>query len=302
VKGWLARLRYCVVDAAEEWRHSPGVNLLATATLGAAVFVAGITLLLLFNVGARIREWREDVRVSVYLEDGVSTETTRRLKRRLEGIPGIESVSYVDKAEALTRFRETFGESAALAEKLPQNPLPASLEARLVHEPGSAEVAKAVAAAISSEEGVEEVRFDQEWIDRLDASLALARKAGLGLGVVVFGAVAFVMSSVMRLAVYARREEVEIMLLVGATPMLVRGPFLAAGLFQGLAGSAAAVAIVAWVRRLLLSLFEPPPALLDLVVGRALPPALVLALVLSGLVVSCASAYFAARGPASQKS
>lgn len=302
MKRALARLRYYVADAAEEWRHSPGVNLLATGTLTAAVFVAGITLLLLFNVGTRIREWRGEVRLAVYLEDGVSSEVRDRLRQRLERTPGVTSVEYVDKTRALARFRETFGEAADLAEKLPQNPLPASLEARLAREPGSAEVAKALAEALGGQDGVEEVRYDRAWIDRLDASVALARRTGIGLGIVVFGAVAFVMSSVMRLAVHARREEIEIMLLVGAPPSLVRGPFLAAGFFQGLAGSAAAIVLVEWVRRLGLGLFDPRPALLDLLVGRALTPALLASLVGAGLLVSCASAFFAARGPASQKS
>jgi cell division transport system permease protein len=156
--------------------------------------------------------------------------------------------------------------------------------------------------ALSGQEGVEEVRFDRDFVERLEASVALARRAGVALGVVIFGAVAFVMSSVMRLAVHARREEIEIMLLVGAPPSLVRGPFLAAGLLQGLAGSAAAVVLVESFRRLGLGLFEPRPALLDLLIGRALSPALVAALVAAGLLVSLSSAFFAARGPATQKS
>jgi cell division transport system permease protein len=298
----LARLRYYVSDAAEEWRHSPGVNLLATATLAAAVFVAGVTLLLLYNAGGRIREWRGEVRLAVYLEDGIAPEARERLRQRLERIPGVASVEYVDKAQALARFRRSFGEAAGLAEKLPQNPLPASLEARLAGEPDAADVARAVAGALSDQEGVEEVRFDRDFVERLEASVALARRAGVALGVVIFGAVAFVMSSVMRLAVHARREEIEIMLLVGAPPSLVRGPFLAAGLLQGLAGSAAAVLLVEWFRRLGLGLFEPRPALLDLLIGRALSPALVAALVAAGLLVSVSSAFLAARGPAAQKS
>src|SRR6185503_13923607 len=94
----------------------------------------------------------------------------------------------------------------------------------------------------------------------------------VGLAIVIFGAVAFAMGSVMRLAVHARREEIDIMLLVGASPALVRGPFLAAGFFQGLAGSVLAVALVEWVRRLGLGLFPERSALVDLMIGRALSP------------------------------
>jgi cell division transport system permease protein len=291
----LARVRYCVADAAEEWRHSPGVNLLATATLTAVLFVAGITLLLLFNLESRLDEWRKEIRVTAYLRDGVSTDTVDRLRRQLSRIEGVRMVEYVDKNQALDRFRRSFGEMADLPARLQENPLPASLEAHLAGGAQTADVARSVRASLAREEGVEEVRYDREWLDRLDDLLSVTRWTALALAVLVFCAVAFVMSAVMRLAVHARREEVDIMLLVGASPGLVRGPFLVAGLFQGLAGTAAALVLVEALRRFGLSHFEPRPALLDLLAGTTLPLGPSVALLGAGLIVSCASASFAVR-------
>jgi cell division transport system permease protein len=289
-------LRYCLAEAGDEWRHSPGVNVLATATLAAVLFVAGLTLLLLFNIGGQLERWRGDVRVNVYLREGTSPEVVDRLRASLAGMPDVTGVSYVDKAEALRRFRQSFGELAELPSRLGDNPLPASLEATLAPRPRSVEVARDIRSALSKEEAVEEVRYDQEWLDRLDSLLAIVRWVGVGLSLLVFAAVAFVMAGVMRLAVYARQEEVEIMLLVGAPRALVRGPFLVAGSVQGLVASFAALVLVEAARRLSFRYPGPRPGLLlDVVAGQGLSLPLCALLVAAGLVVSCSSAFFAVR-------
>jgi len=292
----LGHLRYFVSDAVDEWRHSPGPNLLATATLAAVLFVAGLNLLLLSNLRAHLGRWKSDLRVSVYLVDGAGAADVDALAAKVAAVPGVAQVERVGKDEALRRFKASFSDLADVPSELPTNPLPASLEVMLDSGPESRKAAGAVGAAAAGHPAVEEVRYDQAFLDRIEAVLDVARWGGAGLGIVVLTAVAFVVSGVLRLTVYARREEIDIMHLVGAPPMLVRGPFLVAGGGQGLAGGLLALFFVEAVRRATHAYLGPHLGeLLELAAGRGLPAGPSCALVFVGAALGFASAWFAVR-------
>jgi len=291
------RLRFFVADAWDEWRHSPGVNLLATVTLSATLALAGLVLLVLSNLERELELQRADVRVHVFLRDDADPEAVDALAAELSAMPGVAGVDRVDQEEALRRYREWAGSLAGLADELATNPLPASLEVTLVPGPQAQEQGEAILAAVRGRPAVEEGRFERDWLAKLEALLDLARLGGSGLALVVFGAVIFVMASVLRLAVYARKDEIEIMLLVGATPAFVRGPFLVAGLGQGIVASVLALGIVEGARLWTLSHGQAQSvALIRLIVDRPLPATESVLVVLAGLAVSLASAFFAVRG------
>jgi len=291
----LAALRYFLVDAWDEWRHSPGVNLLATSTLAAALFVAGVVVLVLFNAGQRIQELRGEVRVEVYLQDGLDEAAREVIRQRLAGTPGVARVDYVDKAEALRRFREWSGDQAGLIDELESNPLPASFDVRLRPSPDAREVARLIVAANTGKPGVEDARFDEGWLRSLESAIELARWAGLVVAALIFGAVVFVMASVLRLAVYARRDEIDIMTLVGATPGFISGPFVVAGVAQGVIASVSALTLVEIVRRTVLTSTLPAAVGFLEIGGRPLSLSLSLSLVLVGCAVGAVGAAFAAR-------
>ena len=294
---WKGRLRYFVSDAIDEWRHSPGVNLLAVVTLTAVLFVAGLVLLVISNLGAHLDTWRQEVRVDVYLTDDITDEARADVEARLSAMSEITHVVHVSKEEALERFRETFGEAlASLPDELENNPLPASLEAYLAGSDDAAETARVVAETVGGLAGVEEVRFDREWLDRLDALLRVASVGGGALSLLVLAAVVLVMASVLRLAVYTRRDEIEIMQLVGATAGFVRGPFLVAGLAHGLLASGFALGLLEIVRKVAMAQAGAGTgALAGLVAGRALSFGLSGLLVLLGVGVGLAGSWAAVR-------
>lgn len=290
------RLRFFVADAWDEWRHSPGVNLLATLTLAATLSLAGLALLVLANLESRLERERQDVRVHLFLREELAPGALEALSGELSALPGVVRVEHVDRDEALRRYREWAGSLADLAGELEQNPLPASLEVTLGAGPDAERRGAAVLAAAEGHAAIEDARFDRDWLRKLEALLELARLGGGGLGLVVFGAVIFVMASVLRLAVYARREEIEIMLLVGATPAFVRGPFLVAGLAQGLLAAGLGLGIVEAARLFTLGRgASESVALIQLIVERPLPLGPSVLLLLVGLAVSLASAFFAVR-------
>jgi cell division transport system permease protein len=290
------RLRFFVTDAWDEWRHSPGVNLLAVATLASSLFLAGLVMLVIGNLSGRVDELRREVRVEVYLRDGVTDAARLEIEDRLTTLDGVRKVEYVDKAEALRRYREWAGEMAELADELDTNPLPASFEVFLRPDGGVDDLIVELHGRLDDRPGVEEVRFNRDWLRKLEALLHLARVGGTLLAILVFAAVAFVMASVLRLAVYARRDEIDIMLLVGATPAFVRGPFLVAGFVQGLLSSGLALLLVEGVRRAAQSWAATDSlVLLDLVAERPVSAGTSGLLVLVGLTVSLLGSYFAVR-------
>jgi len=292
----LHRLAYFVRDAADEWRHSPGVNLLAVGTLVATLFLAGLVALVLANVDRHLDDERGSVQVHVYLRDSVEPALRQNLFLELTRTPGVAAVEYVDRDEALRRYRAWAERSAELVEEIDSNPLPASLDVTLTAGPGAERVGDAIVAGLVGRAEVEDVRYDRDWLARVEALLAVARLGGGALALVVFAAVVFVMASVLRLAVHARREEIEIMLLVGATPSFVRGPFLVAGLVQGMvAGVVALLGVEAARRGLTGWLGAESLALLGLATARPLPAGAAALVSAVGVLVSLSAAYFAVR-------
>ena len=183
-----------------------------------------------------------------------------------------------------------------MIEDLDANPLPESLEVYLEPEAMTRENAASIKARVDRLPAVEDVRFGHEWLERLESMLGVARVGGGGLAVIVLIAVVVVMSSVLRLAVYSRREEIDIMRLVGATPSFIRGPFLVAGAAQGVIASALALVVLEGVRRGVLSYSGTGArVLIDLFAAHPLSRALVAVLLVVGLLVSMAGSYFAVR-------
>jgi len=292
----LHRLAYFVSDAWDEWRHSPGVNLLAVGTLVSTLFLAGLVALVLDNVGRHLDEERGNVQVHVYLRDSVDPLAREGLRLELARTPGVAAVETVDRDEALRRYRAWAERSAALVAEIGANPLPASLDVTLVSGPGAERVGDAIVAGLVGRAEVEDARFDRDWLARVEALLSVARLGGGALAVLVFAAVVFVMASVLRLAVHARREEIEIMLLVGATPSFVRGPFLVAGLVQGIvAGGVALFGVEAARRGIAAWLGAEPLALVGLATARPLPAGAAALVSAVGVLVSLSAAFFAVR-------
>jgi cell division transport system permease protein len=289
-------MRYYCSDAWDEWRHNPGVNVLAVITLASSLFIAGLVVLIVSNVEHRVRELRGDVRVDVYLLDDHTIAEREALVDELDARGDVTRVAFVDKATALERYRAWAADLADLVGELETNPLPASLEVYLVPGEGAAAAAESIARDLYDRTGVEQVQYNQAWLSRLESILELARVGGAALAALVFLAIVFVMASVLRLAVFRRREEIEIMQLVGATQAFIRGPFLVAGVAQGLIAAGLALAAVEAVRRSALAWAGGRSmAVVDLVAAHPVSLTLSLAMLGVGLVVSLASAWVAVR-------
>lgn len=292
------KLRYFCSDAWEEFRHSFGVNMMALGTLVCALFVAALVMLVLYNVDRRVSHLREELRVQVFMTESHATEQRDAIRELLATTDGVERVEWVDKQEALRRYREWAAQEAGLIEELGTNPLPASFEVYLRPGGGAGRAAARVETLLTGHPAVEQIRYDQPLIERLEGFVDLARRGGAAVAGLVLLAVIFVMASVLRLAVLRRTDEIKIMQLVGASAGFIRGPFLVAGLVQGAVATGIALGVVEGLRRLGLAASSGASReFVEFISGDPLSRFLAVALLAVGLFVSLAGSWFAVRQP-----
>jgi cell division transport system permease protein len=278
-------LRYAFDEAvASLWRGRQS-GALSMATIALALFVLGAFLIVTSNLERLGGEWSSSADMSVYMADGVTASDRAAIEGALVG-DVVTGAVYVSKADALARFRRTFADLASGMEGLGDNPLPASYEVRL--RTGADEAIDALVARLRQLPGVTDVRYDRQWLSRLVSAVGLIRGIGLALGILLAVAAALTVANVVRLALYARRDEIDIMQLVGAPQVYIRGPFVMEGTLQG--GLGAAVALLALgVTFLALRgrYLAPLAAAINLSSVRFLPLELCVWLVVGGMAVGC---------------
>ncbi len=234
--------RYALDEALVSLRRNARSAAISVATIAVAFLTLGGFLVALANIEEAAARWAQAAELSVYLRDGIADTTRASIERDLGAHAAVAAVSYVSKDEALERFREDFPELSDVAGSLEANPFPASLEVRLRPEAATPDTAQALAGQVVGRDGVADVQFDQRWIARVLALVSGVRLLGLGIGAVLLTGAAFTAAAVVRLSLVARQDELDIMALVGAPFAFVRGPFIAEGMLQGLAGALVALA------------------------------------------------------------
>lgn len=290
-------LRYAFWEAvASLWRGRQS-GLLSTGTIALALFVLGGFLIVTANLERLGSEWSSAAEMSVYLEDRVTDEQRSAIESALAPGEVVAAREYVSKAMALSRFKETFSDLAGSIQTLGQNPLPASYEVRLRTGAAADAGIDALGAKLRETPGVADVRYDRQWLNRLMSAIDVVRGVGLVLGAVLTIAAALTVASVVRLALHARRDEIEIMHLVGAPAGYIRGPFVMEGVIQGGIGALVAVfALAATFFALRSAYLVPLAAAVNVSSIRFLPAEIAVLLVFGGMVVGCIGGLVAAWG------
>ncbi len=277
------RLRYIFEDALINIRRSGWGGLASIGTMAVSFVIVGIFLIITGNLGALVAEWKEQFQVTVFLEDGITGEQLALLRKRIQSERAVKGMTYISKAEALQQFKRELQGKESLLEGLGENPIPASLQLRVQEPYQTPEALKQLTASLSRVEGVEDVMYGQEWVDRLSAVIRLLRLLGLGVGLALGLASLLIVSNTIRLAVYARAEEIEVMRLVGASRLHVRAPFLLEGMIQGtLSAGLALLLLYGAYRATLWQLQVTPGQIFGIGVGSFLELRWAVLMVLSG--------------------
>lgn len=227
------------LQAFRSFLAAPFTALLTLVTIALALFLLAFFVMFFENVGDFIAVSQSEISVSLYLRDGASRETAQAIEKDLKTMQRLESVRYQDKREALATFRASLGDQAVLLDGLDeQNPLPASIELRFKRGEDIATDIRSIADKYEKHEAIEHIEYSEGLLERLSGMLRAFRWLGLGMVIGMLVLAGFIIGNTIQLALYAHREEIEIMYLVGATDGFVRAPYLVEGATQGVLGAA----------------------------------------------------------------
>lgn len=232
---------YFLREAVTSLRRNGLMSIASVSTVALSLLILGIFLVMVLNLNHIASTLETQVQITVYMEDGLSDRDMREIGTRITKMTGVTEVMFVDKEEAMAKFKERLGEQKGLLTALGEtNPLPNSFEVK-VDKP---EQVKPVSQAISQLKGVENAKYGQEVIEQLFTLTKMIRIFGLLLIVFLGLAALFIISNTIRITVFARRKEIGIMKYVGATDWFIRFPFMIEGMILGFGGALCAVLIL----------------------------------------------------------
>ena len=214
------------------------LNFVTIITIALAILIASAFILFFVNASEIINSWKRGLRIMAYLKPDIHAADLSNLERSIQSLDGVHSLRFIPKQEAIDRLKDQMQHQSSLFDNLTENPLPDSFEIRMTATSGSWQKIESLAIQIESLNPIEEVQYGRRWIGRFVRIISLFRMAGYAMGVLFFTASIFIVANTIRLVIYSRREEVEIMRLVGATDRFIKMPFYIEGLIQGALGAA----------------------------------------------------------------
>ena len=287
-------LGFLLGEALRDLRRAGRVAVTAIVLITLSLVALGGFWLLSANLGRAVAEWKDRVRIILYLRREATSLEQAILLERVKAVPNVAGARYISKAEALSSLKRVLGKDATVADNLPSNPLPASIE--VTPAPGAAtpEGARVLVTRLGTMPEVEEVEGSVEWVERLSDWQRLLVSIGLGLGATLALAAILTVTTATTLVLHARRDETEIMRLVGAPEAAIRLPLLLQGLIQGLLGATFALLGLVALYRVAAPKLEP---LMSLTVGlpslELLPASAILLLLAAGTALGAFGGWLA---------
>lgn len=200
----------------------------------AALLVIAIFFIIVMNVDYAASKLESQIEMMVYLEDDLSEAITNSIGKELKSVTAVKDVQFVSKEQALKDLNKNWGDNAYLLEGLEgENPLPDGFKVTLT-DPAKA---NNVALALESISNIERVVYGKSELEKLLKATYIIRVSSLAIILILVFISVFIISNTIKLTVYARRREINIMKYVGATDWFVRGPFIVEGILLGLIGS-----------------------------------------------------------------
>lgn len=267
---------YSLREALAAFRRTPVLTGLSAAMIALSLFVVGLFGVAAHNIRLVLDQVESRVEVVAYLRDDAPQESVDALRAELMARPEVRDVIYISRTQALELARHQLRDFGSIFTELETNPFPASLEVALHPGQRNADAVRAVADRVRAYPFIEEVRFGQDWLDKVYLLRRVAAAAALVVGGAFAAVAGLIISSAIRLAIFARRDEISVMRLVGATNGFIQRPFLLEGMLTGVLGFLLAVPATYLVYRVLsdsvlpLAWMPPEWVLLGLALGAVL--------------------------------
>ncbi|HZC68464.1 MAG TPA: permease-like cell division protein FtsX [Nitrospirales bacterium] len=284
----MTRLRYLLREAVDNIKSNRTTTFVALATTTFTMLAMGVFLLLYLNVQEALGSLREEIKVIVYLRDAVSPQAVSRLRAEISQDPAVAGIEYVSREQALATFRAQFPSEERLLSGLGDNPFPVSLVIKVSPAYRSSEQVRELVQKLNALSETEEVLYSQDWIENLAVALRYLKVLGLGIGTVLATSMVTILANTIRLTLHARRDEIEIMKLIGATTAFIKTPFVLEGALLGGVGTLCSLFLL----RTLFGLAEAKLALRGTFwgIGRGLvflPDRVTVAFLLLGMMLGC---------------
>ncbi len=232
-------------DALITFQRTPLLSALSVTTIAFSLFAFGLFGLVALNIREALDRLEDRVEIRAFIADSTETEQVAQAAGDIATFPQVLSAQVVTQAQALARAQRELGEFRDVFEGAV---LPASIDVRL--KPGMRDPAtvKRVAARVKAFPFIDDIRYGEEWIEKLYRLRNIAGIAGLGLGIAFAAVSMIIIGATIRMAVLARAKEISIMRLVGATDSYIRRPFLIEGFTKGVLGGLLAL-LLTWIAR-----------------------------------------------------
>lgn len=238
----MRRIFYIVDEALRTVRRHKGLTSISVVIMSLSLLMLAVFLLATDNLLKLVSETQEEMKIYVYLEDGLGQETVEKLYLNFLSQPEVSSVQFVSKEEALADFKHQLGEDADLLSALRANPLPNSFWVVPEAEYKTRDAMVGLAERFEQLRGVEEVRYGKEFLDKFASIVKGIYTVDIVVGFIVIMSAIFIIANAVRLTVISRKKTIEILKLVGATNPFIVAPFIIEGAFQG--GVAAVLSLV----------------------------------------------------------
>jgi cell division transport system permease protein len=264
--------------------------------MATSLFVFGAFILVQENIQHMLKGWGDHIQINTYLDKDVGTDQVQAIMESIRALPEVEQARHISREQAWNDFRTALGAQSAVLEGLPRDVLPASFEITVkpaYREPSQVEE---LAIRLGKIDGIAAVEYPQQWLDRLNLFVLAVQWTKWVLSGILFTATFFIVGSTVRLALLARKEEIEIMQFVGASEELIQAPFVVEGMLQGCIGAVIAL-LGLWLFYLLLhEYFVPELALLGPGIHiRFLDPASITMIVIFGWLLGGLGSLFSLR-------
>jgi cell division transport system permease protein len=242
----MRRILYIIDEALRTVSRHKGLTSISVIIMSLSLLMLAVFLLATDNLLKLVSETQEEMKIYVYLEEGLSNDALDQLYRNILGQREISSVEFVSKDDALAEFKSQLGDDADLISALRTNPLPNSFWVVPKAEYKTRDAIVGLAERFGQLRGVEEVRYGKEFLDKFDSIVKGIYTIDIVVGFIVIMSAVFIIANAVRLTVISRRRTIEILKLVGATNPFIVAPFIIEGAFQG--GVAAVLSLLFWHR------------------------------------------------------
>jgi len=246
-EGVSGRIQYFVERAFINIRQNLLVTLLTIGTITLAFLILSLALLIYVNLERVTENWSDRVQVTAYFENNLSPADLSTLKAKIRALAGTAEILYVSQEEALQKFYGRLKGQEALLEGVSPEILPSSLEIHLKKDSRDSKSITLYVEQLKKIPMINEVQYGEEWVKRFSHFMNLVRFAGILVAGFIVLAVVFIVANTIKLTIYARKDELELMGLVGATRLFIKVPYLIEGVVQGVIGAALAILVLSGV-------------------------------------------------------